>query len=500
MLYFFAAFPVLLVLILMIAFRWSGQRAGPAGWVAAVAVGALAFGLTPQVWWVSQLKGLLLSLYVSLVLWPALLLYYIIDRIGGIRAIAGWLAELVGETGLLQILLAWAFSAVQEGMAGFGLPIAVTAPMLVGLGVSPLRAVAAVAAGHAWVITFGGMGLIFQTLVAVSGVPGAELAAPAALMLGAGCLLSGLCAAFILGQGRFWREVLVIAVVMAGVQYGLAVSGLPALAGLGASLAGLIVGIMLGRGRNARPISRPTPALIGALAVYGGIIIFMTAVSLPGVLHSAVEPFVWKASFEQVTTATGFVTPPGSGPAFRWFLHPGFALSLAAVVSYLVFRWLGLLPKDNGKTILTATWHSAAPATVGVIAMVGVAMLMEHCGMSLLLAQGLSTALGTVYPLAAPFVGMLGAFATGSNNNSNVLFAALQKNVAILLGMPPRWMLAAQTAGAALGGMVAPAKLIVGCSTVNLKGKDGLALRITLPYGLAAELLLGVLAWLILRR
>lgn len=498
MLYFLAAFPILLVLILMIVFRWSGQRAGPVGWLAAVVVGALAFGLTFHVWWVSQVKGLLLSLYVSLVLWPALLLYYIIDRIGGIRAIAGWLEELVGEAGLLQILLAWAFSATQEGMAGFGLPIAVTAPMLVGLGVPPLRAVAAVAAGHAWVITFGGMGLIFQTLVAVSGVSGAELASPAAFMLGVGCLFSGLCAALILGQGRFWRQVLAIAIVMAVVQYGLAVTGLPALAGLGASLAGLATGVLLGRSRNLRSIGRPSKALIAALASYGGIIVFMFIFSLPGALHDAVQPLAWKVSFGQVITATGFVTPPGSGPVFRWFLHPGFPLTLAAGVSYLVFRRARLLPGGNGSAILKDTWHSAAPATVGVIAMVGVAMLMEHCGMSFLLAQGFSTALGSIYPLAAPFVGMLGAFATGSNNNSNVLFASLQKNVALLLGMQPRWMLAAQTAGAALGGMVAPAKLIVGCSTVGLKGKDGLVLRITLPFGLVVELLLGILALLIL--
>ncbi len=500
MAYFLAAFPVLLVLVLMIVFRWSGQWAGVISWLAAVIVGTVGFGLTPQVWRISQLKGLLLSLYVSLVLWPALLLYFIIDRIGGIRAIANWLAELVGEAGLLQILLAWVFSALQEGMAGSGLPIAVTAPMLVGLGVQPLRAVAAVAVGHAWAITFGGMGLTFQTLVAVSGSPATELAAPTALMLGVACLLTGFCAAFILNQGRFWRQILVIAIIMAGVQYGLAVIGLSALAGLGAALAGLITGIALGRWQYARTLSRPSAALIAALTSYGGIIIFMVAFSLPGKLHHIAETLAWKVSFEQVITATGFITPPSSGPIFHWLLHPGFPLTLAAITSYLVFRLLGLLPKNHTKAILSATWHSAAPATIGVIAMVGVAMLMEYCGMSFLLAQGLSTALGAMYPLVAPLIGMLGAFATGSNNNSNVLFASLQKNAAILLNLQPRWMLAAQNAGAALGSMITPAKLIVGCSTVDLKGKDGQALRLTLPYGLAVELLVGILTLLILQK
>lgn len=119
--------------------------------------------------------------------------------------------------------------------------------------------------------------------------------------------------------------------------------------------------------------------------------------------------------------------------------------------------------------------------------------------MTLLLAQGLSTVMQSAYPLAAPLVGMLGAFATGSNNNSNVLFASLQKNAAILLGLDPRWLLAAQTAGGSLGSMIAPAKIIVGCSTVGLKGRDGEVLRTTLLYGLVIGILIGVVALVITR-
>ena len=40
---------------------------------------------------------------------------------------------------------------------------------------------------------------------------------------------------------------------------------------------------------------------------------------------------------------------------------------------------------------------------------------------------------GPSTPLVAPFLGALGAFITGSNNNSNVLFAVLQMRTAELL-------------------------------------------------------------------
>ena len=114
--------------------------------------------------------------------------------------------------------------------------------------------------------------------------------------------------------------------------------------------------------------------------------------------------------------------------------------------------------------------------------------------MTVLLADALSDLVGRYFPLLSPLIGILGAFATGSNNNSNVLFAGLQENAATLLAITPSILLAAQTTGGSLGSMIAPAKIIVGCSTVDLRGRDGEVLRITLPYGLAIGMGVGLLA------
>jgi hypothetical protein len=70
--YLAAALPILAVLALMVGFGWGGQRAGPAGWLIGLAVGGAAFGLTVEVWWVSQLMGLVRSGFVLAGLWPAL--------------------------------------------------------------------------------------------------------------------------------------------------------------------------------------------------------------------------------------------------------------------------------------------------------------------------------------------------------------------------------------------------------------------------------------------
>jgi lactate permease len=65
------------------------------------------------------------------------------------------------------------------------------------------------------------------------------------------------------------------------------------------------------------------------------------------------------------------------------------------------------------------------------------------------------------------------------------MFAPLQQQAALLLNLNPGLLLAAQTAGGALGSMLAPAKILVGCSTVGLKNGQGEVLRLTIGYGLS---------------
>jgi lactate permease len=222
----------------------------------------------------------------------------------------------------------------------------------------------------------------------------------------------------------------------------------------------------------------------------------MSAIALVGPLRTVLNPVVWQMNFPQVTTLAGFTTPAGQGQVFRPLVHPGASIFLVALLSYWLYRRMDHCVAGSWRNAVIATWRSAAPSSAGILAMVGLAALMDHCGMTLLLAQGMSALMGGAFPLISPLVGMLGAFATGSNNNSNVLFGTLQKSAALLLAIDPRILLAAQTTGGSLGSMIAPAKLIVGCSTVRLQGHDGDALRLTLPYGLLIGLIMGIVVLL----
>lgn len=510
-----AILPIATVLGCMIGLHWGAQKAGPAGWAVGIVIAMLSFGLTIDVLWVSQLKGLLLSLFVLAVLWPALLLYNLVDQMGGIRAIALALEKLISDRGLLLIVVAWSFSGMLEGLAGFGLPVAIVSPMLVSLGVSPVRAVAAVAIGHAWSVTFGDMGVIYQTLVGLVDVNEPQLIATASLLLGAAVLGCGLATAQILGYRKRWPAVVFLALVISVAQYVIATIGLISLAAFGAGLAGILGGVILDRvffqrsDQNGATSASTSPAasetslsqaqfkpsiLRGAILSYAGLTTLMVIITLIKPVNDALKTIVWRISFPEVITRAGVVTPAGFGQIFRPLLHPGTLIMVVVLLTYFGFRQTGLMQRGSWRQVTGATRHSAIPASVGVIAMVGLATLMEHTGMTYLLADVLSDTMGRGFPMASPLVGILGAFATGSNNNSNVLFASLQYNASQLLLIAPYILLAAQTTGGALGSMIAPAKIVVGCSsTPGAQGRDGEVLRTTLPYAFAIGLGIGLL-------
>lgn len=492
-----AAAPIIVVLAAMIAFRVPGQYSGPIGLLTGILIASAAFGLSPEVLWVSQLKGLLLTLFVLAVFVPALLLYHTVDQAKGIQAVVLALESLIPDRSILLIVIAWAFSAMLEGLAGFGLPVAIISPMLVSLGVAPVLAVAAVAVGHAWSVTFGDMGVIFQTLTAVVTVNPDDLAVKAAILLGIACLVSGFAVAHLLKKLERWPVVLGLAALMAFVQYVFAVNRLPALASFSAGLAGVLGGILNSRTgfrKSGEPLPLPqiSAPLKSALLSYGLLTALMLLIALIPPINQALGKLVWSVSYPQVKTFGGFVTAAVAKQSYRPLLHPGSSLLLAACCSYVYNQRARLYKATNFARIAAITFNSSWPAAVGILSMVGLSQLMDHTGMTLLLANALSGIFQAGFPLVSPAIGMLGAFATGSNNNSNVLFGPLQESIAVLLRISPAIIVAAQTTGGSLGSMIAPAKIIVGCSTVNLKGRDGEILRITIPYGLAIGLVMGI--------
>jgi lactate permease len=499
MAYLTAALPIFLLVVLLAGLRWSMARAGLVSFGAAIIIAFLGFGMTPAILLVSQLKGVLLSLYVMGVIWPALLFFNVIDQIKGIDALAGGLEIAVGHRGLLMVVIAWVFSGMLEGIAGFGIPIAVVAPILVALGVQPLIAVAAVAVGHAWAVTFGSMGIGIQTLAAILQIDPQWIMPATVLLLSIACFFCGLGAAWLLKQLRTWPYILLITLVLSPVFYGLATSQLIPLASFGAGLAGLLTAVIITRKGVASAIqSGNNRRLYAVIAAYALVVAFLLLIFIPSPLRIHLAEIGWKPVFPETLTLTGWKIPSSPGQAVLPFIHPGTAMLLAAMGCLLVFRLRKLLPEGSSVTILKETLRSAVPPSLGILFTVGLSSLMEYAGMTHLLASGLAGLFGASFPLVSPLIGVLGSFSTGSNNNSNVLFAQLQRNTAELVGVDPRMVIAQQTSGGSLGSMIAPAKLSVGCATAGIPRQEGLVLRKTLPIGIGLAGLLGLIGLAIL--
>lgn len=234
-----------------------------------------------------------------------------------------------------------------------------------------------------------------------------------------------------------------------------------------------------------------------ALAPYLALIVLVSAAELWPWLHEALNQINIRFHFPAVQTGYGWTTPEGVGRTISLFGHAGALLAYVSLAFYGVYSWTGHYAPGVGRRIVQLTVKSAVPSSIGIASMVGMAVAMDNSGMTYVLAEGLGRAAGPLYPLVAPFIGLLGAFMTGSNTNSNVVFAPLQQQAAELLEISVLVILGAQTTGGSLGSMLAPAKLIVGCSTAGLAGQEGKVLKKTLLPGLIIAGVVGVMAWLV---
>jgi lactate permease len=149
--------PIAIILALMVGFRWGASRAGAAGYLSALIVAILFFGSDTELLAVSHAKALLLTVDVLMIIWSAFLLFRVVDEAGAIRTIGDALPHLTADRGMQALVIGWSFASFLQGVGGFGVPVAVIAPIMVGLGFTPLSAVVIPSIGHSWAVTFGSL-------------------------------------------------------------------------------------------------------------------------------------------------------------------------------------------------------------------------------------------------------------------------------------------------------------------------------------------------------
>jgi len=485
---------------LMLAVGWSAARAGTAGLLVALVLALTSFDLGAQ-GLLKPLVGVLaesgfITATILWILWPALALHHLQQNSGALDALRAGLTRISPHPVLQALLIGWCMALFLEGAAGFGTPVALVAPLLVGLGVPPLQAVVLALLGHAAGVSFGALGTPVAAQSALTGLTGDAIAWRTALLNAA---MAGLLMLFFLRalrasgpgfvmvgtsgaiQAGRWATFATLAFVLPSVI--IAVGMGPELPTLGGALLGTLLFAWV-----VRRVSRLGPDMPSC--TFSGMPIW-----------SALAPYLVLVSLVLATHAVPSVSESLGDVALQWrmweryegrmqpMLHPGTLLLVALVLGALFqtrsLRIVGPALSASAKRLL--------PVAVALLVMLCLSRLMLHSGMIATLQMAAVDGVGRAWPLLAPAVGALGSFVTGSATASNVLFSSLQVQTAQALGLSAAWMAAGQGVGAGIGNIVCPHNVVAGAATVGLAGREAEILRRTLWPCLAVLVLAGVL-------
>jgi lactate permease len=503
-----AVFPLVLMLILVGTGRFKTHSAGAIVLIVAVLIAFVRFGADTDVLAVSMGKGLWLGIWISGVVAPALLLYRV-STVGGLDRIGTLLYSMTDRPLEHLLLLAWLAPSLIQGVAGFGTPIALTAPLLVGMGYSTVKAVAYPLIGYCWSVTFGSMASSFYMATVTAQLSTDEsfiLALRSAVML---AVLALLCASLLClleggvhGLVRTAPFLLATALPLGAVLVGVA-AVVPSMATTSAAATGLACAALVVFARRRRgSIDFVKTGERGRLIVLAPYAILF-ALAFPAFLipQSAQwirNHLVLAFDFPGTMTTTGWVNQPRSDyTPLAVLSHPGAYILTASFLGYLLYRRCGLAER-GGLWPLLRDWGRAVPlAILPVITLTVLATVLTDAGMTTLVAAGLVSTLGVWYPLVAPLVGASGSFVTGSTTSSNALLSGLQADAADLLGLQREVLLSAQTVGGNVGNSVAPVIVAVGTSTVGAARSTREILLLTLPSAgvLLAATTLMVASW-----
>ena len=539
-----AMLPVILLILLLTVFKRTTAGAALITLTAVVLTSLAFFGAGPGLMGLEALKGLWNAATILYVIFPALLLYELIAEAGCIEAINVGMQK-ISPNELFRILaVGWVFAGFLQGITGFGVPVAICVPILMSLGVKPARAVVISLLGQSWGNTFGTLAVAWDMLADIAGLEGVafkETALITAFFLWMLDLIVGLVICWLCGGFRGIRTGLAFVLVISLIQGGgealfsqinttiaafvpstAALVAVPLLSRLkiyrqGAPAAGAVSVADFAEADAAAGASEaPAPAGVAASAAAGaeaGANVRLSVAFSPyitliivTVLLLVVEPVneflgQWSVglSFPQTQTENGFVNEGVAAYSpFYPLVDSGTVLLLTYIISYFILRGKGLLGRGSAARILKNAALKTRPSASSICLLLMISKLMSGTGQTLIIADGITAALGEQYALMAGFIGLIGSFITGSNMSSNILFTDVQSSAAASLGGGSEALLAAQTAGGAVGSMISPSKIVLGATAAGQAGREGSILRALLPVAAAVTVVIGVICRLII--
>ena len=557
-----ALLPILVALVLMVGMRWPSTKAMPLAWLVCVLGAIGAWNLPVGYVAALSLQGIVVAIGVLIIVFGAIIILYTLKYSGGMETIQYGMQGISRDKRIQAIIIGYMFAAFIEGAAGFGTPAALAAPLLLSLGFPPLAAAVICLVFNSFPVTFGAVG----TPVLLGLTPLKQLVEAAATSgfvgmnftdFGTFCKVIGQWAtlmhgpmAFILpifmlgfltrffGQNKSWSEgfaawkFCVFAAVaflipyltfawLVGPEFPSMIGGL---VGLGIIVAGAKAGFCMPKDSwDFGPQSTWDAEWTGTIAtstntefkphmsqfkawlpyILIGAILVATRIpelGLKGFLAAQAIPFKDILGYTGVSASIQYLYLPGTVP-----------FMLVAILTILLHGMKG----EAVKQAWTESFVKMKAPTIALFAAVALVSIFRGSGvadialnpnsypsMPLAMAKTVAAMAGNAWPMLASFVGGLGAFITGSNTVSDLLFAEFQWGVAQQLELPRQIIVSAQVAGGAMGNMVCIHNIVAVCAVTGLIGREGMILKRTfwpfLLYGVVVGIIASLMSFVFL--
>ena len=485
----FASLPLFVLLFLLAIRRKPAWKSAIASLLTAILMVWLVYRMPPVRIFSVVLFGMAFGLLpIGWITFNAIFLYRLTLETGQFEVIKNSLAMLTSDCRLQALLIAFAFGAFIEGAAGSGVPVAVCAAMLAGMGFDRLKAAGICLLANTAPVAFGAIGLPIITLAKATELPLASLSATAG-RISAPLSLCVPAYMVVLVAGRKGLRGVLPAAAVCGVTFALVqviVSNLigPELTDILAALTAIASLVLLFRvwqpkerlSANGTATAPAPSAHYGAsmiiqawlpYALLAGCVLCWGTPAFKVILLRTSISIEWPSLHRLIARMPPVV--PKTAPyeakySLDWLASPGTACLIACLLSAL---FAGLSPNRFVRVFLSTLQQMFLPL-VTITSVLGLAFLMNYSGATATL--GLTFAgTGILFPFFSPLLGWMGVFLSGSDASSNALFGNLQTTAARQIGLNPILTAAANSTGGVMGKMISVQSIAVAAAATGMK-------------------------------
>jgi lactate permease len=528
----FAIMPLLVLFVLLGVLRlkahWAALLALAAAIIVALAVYSMPVGQAAD----SALEGAAFGFWpIMWIVINALWIFNMTEETGYFAVLRRAFSAVSDDVRVQVVVIAFCFGALLEALAGFGTPVAICGIMLVGIGLSPVRAAAVALVADTAPVAFGAIAIPITTLAQVTGLPVQHLSEMVGRQTPFLAAILPFALVFMVdgrrGLRAVWPAALTAGLTFAVLQFAISNYVSMQLTDIVASLGSAAVLVLFLRvWQPAAPVSvsepsRPRPAIAGAaagdaafeedvrarsgqdgppptrrdmilaFAPYAIIVVILGAMSLNVVikeLDKVTSEFLWPGL--HILSHTGKV-PKSETFKLNWLTAAGTGLLASGIVTALVLRVSPVRAlRVYGRTLYQIRW-----ALLTVCTVLAIAYVMNMSGQTITLGTWAAGA-GGFFAFLSPLIGWFGTAVTGSDTSTNSLFGALQVAAAKHAGLSPTLLAASNSSGGVLAKMVSPQNLAIGAAAVGLGGREGDIFRRVIGWSVGFVLLMAALVYL----